>query len=388
MNLLQVIERKKEKEEESKSVIGTEIKLMRQSQSKTLEQVSSDICSPSYICKIERNSIKGNHRCLEQICERLHISKNNIETLQELSSVMLDAVEFFYYDNDLKLKQIYNEVKEFNNFRVKIIKLIYNIYFKNYLICQNLILELEKLTVSMSTSDILIYSLFKSIYQIKESSFEESVIILKYLIDNNEYKEISYALAVEYLEKAYFYMDSPYFLNDIKKLEELHTKFMNISHLEEFRFSQCIYYFLKNDMYRFDKVSKKKISIKYENTIVLLKNIMSGEDSKKEEFVSPFYDVLYYFYYNKELYKTYDLEKLSILEILYLKYQECKNNEVDLTNIIDELIPSSYKISNLYLIEGFTSKAIDILKNNSKYKQAVELMENLGKIKRHIQTLW
>lgn len=389
MRLLKFIERKKMIEEQNAKFIGIEIKQQRLRQSKTLEEVSRDICSASYVCKVERNDIKPNYKYVTQICERLNLSANNIETLKHLSILMNKITEAYYYDNEDEIKKIFNEVRDLNNFRANIIKLIYNIYFKNYLISQRLIAELESLTISMCMSDIMTYSLFKSVYQIRNYEFKESIVLLRYLIDNNDFKDLLRIIAIEYLVKAYFYTGSPNFLNYIDEAKILHAKYLNLDHLEELKFNECLYYFLKKDTYRFEKIIKDKTSNKYKNTIDLLKAILYDEKNlEKKEYISSFYDALYYFKSNKEIYNNFDKTRLAIHEILYLKYLENEENVDDLNTVIDELIPSSIKISNIFLIEGFTNIAVMNLKKISKYKQAVELYEKSYQQKLYIEKLW
>ena len=84
---------RKNKKEDKYSVLGTEIKNHRVSLSKTLSTVSSDLCSKSYISKLENSKIIPNKACLMELCNKLDISKEKIKYLFSLEDVLYKCLE-------------------------------------------------------------------------------------------------------------------------------------------------------------------------------------------------------------------------------------------------------------------------------------------------------
>ena len=60
MKLFEELKKKLEQKDNSVGIIGSEIKAKRLKLSRTLESVSEELCSVSYLCKIERSSINPN----------------------------------------------------------------------------------------------------------------------------------------------------------------------------------------------------------------------------------------------------------------------------------------------------------------------------------------
>ena len=80
-NLKEEIKRRFEEDKVTYETIGAEIKRHRLALSLTLQSVSSTGCSPSYICKIERNQVKPSSKYLKEICKKVNISEDKIDYL-------------------------------------------------------------------------------------------------------------------------------------------------------------------------------------------------------------------------------------------------------------------------------------------------------------------
>ena len=92
---------RKNKKEDKYSVLGTEIKNRRVSLSKTLSTVSSDLCSKSYISKLENSKIIPNKACLMELCNKLDMSKEKIKYLFSLEDVLYKCLEELFLNKHI-----------------------------------------------------------------------------------------------------------------------------------------------------------------------------------------------------------------------------------------------------------------------------------------------
>ena len=63
----QELEKRSQRDDDVYNLIGAEIKRRRVSQSQTLSSIAGDVCSVSYLCKVEKNQLKQNRHMLKEI---------------------------------------------------------------------------------------------------------------------------------------------------------------------------------------------------------------------------------------------------------------------------------------------------------------------------------
>ncbi len=90
------IKRRGKVDENAYSMIGTELKRVRTSQSQTLSSIAGDLCSVSYLCKIEKAQLKPNRYMLNEICKKLHLESPKLDLLFELKNLLLKLVKYYY----------------------------------------------------------------------------------------------------------------------------------------------------------------------------------------------------------------------------------------------------------------------------------------------------
>ena len=71
---IEELNRRGKTDDNAYSLIGTELKRVRMSQSQTLSSVAGDLCSVSYLCKVEKAQLKPNRYMLNEICKKLNVS--------------------------------------------------------------------------------------------------------------------------------------------------------------------------------------------------------------------------------------------------------------------------------------------------------------------------
>ena len=145
MKIVEVLRKKIDSLENSYELIGIELKLRRTKLSKTLEYICRNTCSVSYLSKIENAEIKPNPKMLEEICKRLKITKESIDTINNSKKIYDDIFKGLFNNDTKPLLDAYEKVKGLNNYRAKLIMFLYYIYFEDLRNAEKQYKELDKL---------------------------------------------------------------------------------------------------------------------------------------------------------------------------------------------------------------------------------------------------
>ena len=92
--ILELLKRQKCKVE-AYNEIGLEIKHRRERRGLTLEQVAGEICSVSYLSKIENSLIVANHFYLHELCKRVNLTDEEIDKLFSIEKYVEEALDAF-----------------------------------------------------------------------------------------------------------------------------------------------------------------------------------------------------------------------------------------------------------------------------------------------------
>lgn len=338
-------------------IIGLEIRYQRNKLMLTQDALSKDICSLSYLCKIETGQIDPNNEYLREICQRLDLSEEKIDALLNSKEILEEALKAFL-NNDLgTLNKCYESINNLENYRCQIIKFIYFLANKNIAEACKLNYLLMTLTKNMGEFDFIIFSLFSSILQYYNCNFKEAYEVLiglnKFELSLNSsilkdifIHKISYALnksdfPIHYMKLRFNLVDNGF-----------------IELYDEARYMLCLYY-LKNDCMEFlkDEINSL-IKPLYKNTINLLldfknkniSNISKYDDNELSAMArliklyvfdrNKFKDIVERFEYN---YYIYDLDLLYLLSISH-------NMDDDYEDyLFRELIPRAGYTDDLYI---------------------------------------
>lgn len=156
------------------SIIGTELRSRRISRSKTIENISSDVCSASYLCKVERGNIIPNKKLLSELFVKLEIKQEKMNALINLEKKLEDIIYAFMNNDHDTILEAYEECKEFVNYRAMIIKLAYYLSINDTAKARTITNDLDTLIATMSTKDFTYYVIFKSILYYKEGCYDEA----------------------------------------------------------------------------------------------------------------------------------------------------------------------------------------------------------------------
>ncbi len=160
--------------EDKYGIVGVEIKNRRQSSSQTLEAVAVNVCSLSYLCKIEKNAIEPNKAFLREICSRLDLSDDKVDFLFELRDVLIRVVHSFLFNENDLIELAYEHGIGFQNYRFSIIEMINYITKKDIDKAYKILLDLMPLISNMTEFDLTIYSVFSGIVFYHKGEFQNA----------------------------------------------------------------------------------------------------------------------------------------------------------------------------------------------------------------------
>ena len=162
-------------------VFGLEVKNRRFDLEMTLYNVSKNICSMSYLCKVENNKIVPNEYCVNEICNKLDIDNKTLKAINNVERNLLKLTKSYLYGEYNEIKIIFNESKSLKSYASDIISFIYYISIKDLANATTYFNKVNNLVSSMSNNELLIVSIFETIYYYFNQDFKSSIKILNYV---------------------------------------------------------------------------------------------------------------------------------------------------------------------------------------------------------------
>ena len=162
-------------------VFGLEVKNRRFDLEMTLYNLSHDICSMSYLSKIENNKIVPNEYCVSEICNKLDIDKKTLKAINSVEKNLLLLIKSYLYDEHNVIEQIYNDSRTLKSYASDIISFIYFISLKDVSKATKYFTKVNNLVSSMSNNELLIVSVFEAIYFYYNQDFKSSILILNHV---------------------------------------------------------------------------------------------------------------------------------------------------------------------------------------------------------------
>lgn len=156
----------------------------------TLEDASKDICSVSYLCKLENSTIKTNETFVKSLCERFSIDYDGINNA-EIDNIVEDCIRNVFLKKDGEVDDLYKKIENLPfNSRTQLVKCFYLLQVGDYLKFDEEIKYLDnvKYTLTEIESITLIYLIVQ--YYILKHNYKEAYKYLKLsdlLKINNKY---------------------------------------------------------------------------------------------------------------------------------------------------------------------------------------------------------
>jgi transcriptional regulator with XRE-family HTH domain len=179
------------------------LKRKRTEQRRTLEDVSKGVCSPSYLSKIENNTVEVSEDYFKALCENLDIKYEEIKK-ERNDSIFMDMLKKYiaFKNKDIKLmieKAIASGA--YCETEVEIMLLFNNILEGLYEEAKILIQKLEDIKTALTTPELLNFVFLTALYLEKtgqsKKAFEYILILQTINFDNELLKQAIYDLAID-----------------------------------------------------------------------------------------------------------------------------------------------------------------------------------------------
>lgn len=264
-------------------IIGLEIRRKRLELSITLQNLCFDLCSPSYLCKIERNQIQANQQILNELCKRMDITEKQRNMLFNFYQILQDSVVAYAKGDVDKLKKYYNEGIGFENYRYRIIQYIYYIYMDDRIKAKEIYQELVRIMENMQTLDMMIFSLFSGVLFYYENKFKHCISILK-AVDSIHLDESANLIRLRYLYLASLRLLSFDTMSYYSEYKYLLYKLGYFEDLEKLNYSLGIFALKVNSKSIFDDAIKLVHKDIHKNTLLFLKYYKENNKDKVLEY--------------------------------------------------------------------------------------------------------
>ena len=349
------LERRQSINDDAYELIGAELKRRRVGQSQTLSSVAGDVCSISYLCKVEKNQLKPNRYLLKEICKKLNFESPKVNLLFKMRD-FLDQCVCSFADNQMeKIDQIYQQSKEFDNYKTRLIALIYCLAHRFLYEAKQYADELLKLITVMKDKELVIFVLFYAVLKYYEEDYLES-------LDNlSEIKKMAKEDRFLYLTElytlfCYYKLNHPFTLKTATAVMEYCLERSDFEKIFFIRYLLGLYY-LKNRMMKeaFGQLICLRQSSYFDSFAFLLdlaQNTLKNQQDYQN--LRPFATLLHTYCFDKKSFrkKVDEISEDWILEIDFniniLTYLAINEAEDQYNEIIHVLFPNVLKTKNRF----------------------------------------
>ena len=388
-------------QEDRNTLLGALIKRKRESQRLTQGEVSENICSISYLSKIEANKVPINEAYSSLLMERLEINKKDIILLENANEYLDRALDCFYSgDKDSYLKLYYDVEDAKESLAAEVIKLGFYVLIDDKESADETIDFIFKSIKSLDGLLLKIFALFSGEFLLKNGEYDialntltildkESVsksrlsLAVKDLLFRIYAKEnrvmlaikYYYDLLINYIEEVnqprIFYIKSFYLflLLENGEYEEIIREERNIKHLKKYCDANAINYLFGYSFFKVQQISKadyyfdkiKEESIYY-SRMLNIKYLYSTEkeklydkaikiNEKSRNFYSNYFIKNYTNTISVELFKNDDYNKAFALSSI--------KERIDLYQLEISYLSSIARYKEAHLIENKINKIIN-----------------------------
>ena len=375
---------------ENYRIIGSEIKAKRLALAKTLQAVSSDICSVSYLCKIEQNKIVPNRLFLREICKKLQMQNSKIDALMSLKESIVICIKALLNKDYETIKNKYLEGKSLINYRYKIIELIYYISIADYASANKKIDILSKLCKNMEQTDLIIFSMLSGILSFYNQDFYNSTKCLDYAIRFSHSSSVEViALSMKFMLFSNIQLNDQTAIFTYYKLINLLFQNGYLDLLDDVYFAMSIYLLFNNNLLEYKKIFVLIKNESYKRSLYLLSKLIFNKFLRiKREWINNVIPMLYYLGLikidineaKKEVLKLKPNSFNEFFNPLYLQYLLLEDDEERLIFINNVALPTLEMNRSKILSDFILNEMASICKRASKYKNFTELFLKLKRL--------
>lgn len=370
------IKKRKENDVNNFSMIGTELKRLRINRSQTLSSIADNVCSVSYLCKVENAKLKPNRYTLQEICKKLNISNPKMEALFGLKNLVNDIVRYYYANDKKAIEKIYNDTSEFENYRSKLINLIYHLTIYNIPEADKVAKELLKITSVMQNEELNIFILFYSILSYYKENYMECIDNMQVIEDVDRNQNIA-IMAKYYIFMSHVKINHPMSLIYGQALIDIFLKKVEYERVDYVRYLLGSY-MLKNNMYQTYKEEIKLIRSKgLKRSLEFFYDLKKGK-MRKEDYYSelrPFAKIIATYYFHRDTYlETFlKMDKIVFYDCDYsynvANYLSLTDDRERLIELRDIIIPNILLTKDTFERQFFLNEFCRISTKIGRYKQ-------------------
>lgn len=379
------LDRRKNGNDDVYKMIGTELKRRRTNQSQTLSSIASDVCSVSYLCKVEKNQLKPNRWMLQEICKRLNIDSPKFNLLFELQEYINKAMEALYNDDESTILELYNKSRSFENYRSKLIELIFHISRLEIYEADSISKQLLSLASVMKDEELNCFILLYAIVLFYEENYAEALDNLLVVVDNMRQESYCF-ISLFYIFSCYFKMNHPATLVYGQKLIAFLIEHSKMEKMDRIKYILGLYYIKNKMLLEAEEIIKNIREEQFGNTLSLFVNLSKRVTCSynKELVLRPFARLLYAHFFNYEEYRkifsSISLkEQMSIdFNINIASYYCIEIEEERYQEIINVYLPNIKKTNNGFDKIFFLNELCRFSFSYGRYKAFAKAYEALS----------
>ena len=308
-------------EDNPSAIVGTELRLRRNGLSKTLNAICQKTCSVSYLSKIEKNEVNPNPELLEEICDRLKLTKENLEVINNSKIIFDDVIKATFEGKPNVIYEAFLKIQGFKNYRAKLIEFYYCVMIDELKDARILFSELNKLVGTMLLNDLIMFAYTEALYHEKLNELQESYTLLIGLEKLTLPFKFLDCLVKETKVKILYKINSNLFLANIQSFKNICLKY-NAYDKMQVADDMVKRYMVRNRYFALLELDENN---KADHDYLLYEEISSNDEIHNRKGYSPFTRLLYLKKtHNKDYDAQYKLlnEKLTPEEDLVLKITE------------------------------------------------------------------
>lgn len=356
---------------ENIQIIGAELKRRRITQSKTLVTLNTK-CSVSYISKIENGKIIPKFHILNELCQEQGITTLELEKLLKVDEIINESIHALFWLNKDKIVDLYNQVYQFDNYKVNLVKIIYEMQYFHWNMVEIYLNSLTIIKDNLEEKDLHLYYYLSMCYENAMCNYPRVYELYREL----KYCKNNYLLALVskemFIAVAKFGMESP-----LLAYEEYTKHYKGL-----FNYSiEGMYELLIDTLIDSRYELQAPIIDELKNTKKLRYLLIQGESDGLEELLEKYtpsqYEKLLIATYKKDyalgekIYKKLQLNRLCAKDLIIANYCNYinKGNDEELANFIVQVgIDYAQKTNDGNLFRILLKKLSEIAFYVGKYK--------------------
>ncbi len=366
----------------------------------TQEALCKGICSVSYLSKVENNVLEPSDYFIKSISKKVGMDLSYYLKTTIGNAHIEEAVDALFYDDKTKLLHLREAISHsFHQRSEELFDLFLSVAFQKVQISQSHISSLEKYLISMDPFTAYTFFVLWGMHCVEVQAFKKAEELMTCVVDFEGLNEKLDALSntvrfisAQALRKSL--VSLPYFEKALLSCQRMHAT-QHLMHLELTRIyymiDECVetarrrYIGLKHTLLHHQTSLQHFIDVvfKYHDGTLDAQDFERIKQLKRDRY---FYESLLYFP-NNVLKANQLSEKKQIFNdidprhVLYkVQYETSQKTDTERVHYVKRVaLPIAIEKENLFNIESYTDELVREASNQSRYKDALALIQKKNK---------